>query len=116
MLRSHFPGICGIKMFVSCQYNETAVVRATCPQDNSGILNFCILLVSAHVLFVRIQITPYCYYEVLDLGIRNVRGLDISSCFPEEVPDVRLSWDRTHLQHVPAPSPHPLLLLLLNCV
>ena len=84
--RSHFPGICGIKMFVWCWgMNKTAVVRAHVPTGQFG--NFKLLYSSGFSpCITQIQITPYCYYEVFDLGIRKGRDLDISSCFPEEVP------------------------------
>ena len=84
--RSHFPGICGIKVFVWCwDINKTAVVRAPVHAGQFG--NFKLLYSSGFSpCIIRIQITPYCYYEVFDLGTRKFGGLDISSCFPEEVP------------------------------
>lgn len=84
--RSHFPGICGIKVCVWCwDINKTAVLRA--PVQTGQFRNFKLLYPSGFSpCIIQIQITPYCYYEVFDLGTRKVGGLDISSCFPEEVP------------------------------
>lgn len=113
--RSHFPGICGIKVFVWCwDINKTAVLRA----PDRTIREF--------QTFVSLWFQPMYYSDSnhpilllwsLWFGDQKGWGPWYLFLFSWGSP---LMWGCLGTLHiwsiVPAPSPHPLLLLLFNCV